>query len=567
VDSSSKMVDGILSGSMTFLGIYDQCLNTTVPHPKMKEKVLFRGQYCLTEIRSPLPRKSRRYNLYDQVDELRNFSGTDVVKFLSTRAHFHYILPFRAGLCVPSGCTKNDLNQLLSIVSEKLLLNFHVSHCEVKKEEIKLTAIQIFAIIICCFLVTLVLLGTWLEIRTRGKENAYQHVGYRFLSCFSMITNFKRLASTKTSSNSLKCLHGLRFLSITWVVMGHCYFFPGWFIRSYRSLFFIEHVATEPIAQMIINGSEAVDTFFFMSGLLCMVHTWYVSCDFQLYLASLIVIFPLLKSEKIGIAVNILIIVISIIYSGIITYIGKIIPTVIMTQPDPIDRNLGYLYTYGNTLSRAGPYFIGILTGYLLIKYPEVKIPKTFQVIGWCLATLSSGLVVFITGAWYKIRPPSPLEVLLYATFYKVAFTIGVAWLTFCCITGRGGILNDFLSWKVWVPLSKLTFLIYLIQPIFQTLFIANFKSTQEYSHLFFIIQFFGFLCISSLLAMICNLLVESPFLSLEKLLLKADNGKKEMDVDTYKVSDGLNAIKMNGKRNETKLENCSENLAFDSKL
>ncbi|GFT66274.1 nose resistant to fluoxetine protein 6 [Nephila pilipes] len=149
------MVDGILSGSMTFLGIYDQCLNTTVPHPKMKEKVLFRGQYCLTEIRSPLPRKTRRYNLYDQVDELRNFSGTDVVKFLSTRAHFHYILPFRAGLCVPSGCTKNDLNQLLSIVSEKLLLNFHVSHCEVKKEEIKLTAIQIFAIIICCFLVLL----------------------------------------------------------------------------------------------------------------------------------------------------------------------------------------------------------------------------------------------------------------------------------------------------------------------------------------------------------------------------------------------------------------------------
>ncbi|GFX14322.1 NRF domain-containing protein [Trichonephila clavipes] len=167
VDSSAKMVDGILSGSMTFLGIYDQCLNTTVPDPKMKEKALFRGQYCLTEIRSPLPPKTRRYKLYDEVEELRNFSGTEVVKFLSTKAHFHYIVPFRAGLCVPSGCSKDDLSQLLSIVSEKLLLNFHVSHCEVKKEEIKFSEMQIFTIIICCFLATLVLLGTWLEFRSK----------------------------------------------------------------------------------------------------------------------------------------------------------------------------------------------------------------------------------------------------------------------------------------------------------------------------------------------------------------------------------------------------------------
>ncbi|GFX14324.1 nose resistant to fluoxetine protein 6 [Trichonephila clavipes] len=384
-----------------------------------------------------------------------------------------------------------------------------------------------------------------------------------------MITNFKRLISTKSSSDNLKCIHGLRFLSITWVVMGHSYFFPGWFIRSYRALFLIENVATEPVAQMIINGSEAVDTFFFMSGLLicyftlklvrldkkkfnlklfilhrlwriapvyyfillfatliplmgsgplfnetmeefvnpcgqywwrnvlfinnyfhlkdmCMIHTWYVSCDFQLYLASLIVILPLLKSEKIGVAINIVLIGVSVIYTGILTYVGQIIPTVIMTMPDPIDRNLGYLYTYGNTLSRGGPYFIGILTGYLLFKYPEAKIPKIFQVFGWCLSILSSGLIVFITGAWYRIRPPTPLEVLMYATFYKVAFTSGVAWMTFCCITGRGGILNKFLSWKVWIPLGKLVFLIYLIQPIFQTLFIANFRSTQEYTHLFF---------------------------------------------------------------------------------
>ncbi|KAF6032486.1 hypothetical protein EB796_009205 [Bugula neritina] len=55
-----------------------------------------------------------------------------------------------------------------------------------------------------------------------------QNVGQRthsalgeFLMCFSLYTNGYKLLSTKQPPGSLKCLHGIRFLSLTWVILGH----------------------------------------------------------------------------------------------------------------------------------------------------------------------------------------------------------------------------------------------------------------------------------------------------------------------------------------------------------
>ncbi|GFX14328.1 histone-lysine N-methyltransferase SETMAR [Trichonephila clavipes] len=81
------------------------------------------------------------------------------------------------------------------------------------------------------------------------------------------------------------------------------------------------------------------------------------------------------------------------------------------------------------------------------------------------------------------------------------------------------------------------------------------------------IVQFFGFLCISSLLAMICNILVESPFLSLEKIFFKTGDEKKDTVEDANGTSDGLNGIKMNMKIDTARRENGSNNPAFVSNL
>ncbi|KAF8782072.1 O-acyltransferase like protein like [Argiope bruennichi] len=593
------MADGILSGTLSFLGVYDQCLNISVPHAKNKNEVLYHGKYCTIEAVTPLPPKNKVYMLYDNLEALRNFSGTEVVKFLSSKAYLSYFWRYHIGVCIPSGCTEDDLSQLSQFASEYLLLDFQAPHCEIKKEKVEFSRIQVFTIFFCCFLGCLVLLGTWFDIRNKDGNTYYDRIFCRILLCFSLKSNFKRLVSTKTAANSLKCIHGFRFLSITWVVLAHSYFYSGWFSRSFSFLFHTEDMIKEPFGQMIFNGSEAVDSFFFMAGMLvcyvtlkyvklegkrfslkafllhrfwrilpCMMHTWFISCEMQLFLMSLLVLLPMLKSEKIGVAINIFIIVVSAVYTGIITYAKKPLPTLSVMFPDPEFRSLGLWYTYGSPISRAGPYFIGFFIGFLILKYPDIKIPKKILIFGWCLAIVSSGTTIFIMAAWFNLRPPTPLEVLMYATFYKVAYTAGIAWMIFCCVTGHGGFINEFLSWKAWVPLSKLSFLIYLIQPIYQTLFIANFRIPNEFTHLHFITQFFGYLCISSLLAMILNLLVESPSLQLEKIIFETavvKIEKKGIKNENEMLND-IPPITMNGKKDST-IETGFENKSFDSKI
>ena len=38
-----------------------------------------------------------------------------------------------------------------------------------------------------------------------------------------------------------------------------------------------------------------------------------------------------------------------------------------------------------------------------------------------------------------------------------------LSWLTFACATGRGGLITRFLSWNGFVPLSRLSFGVYLV--------------------------------------------------------------------------------------------------------
>ncbi|CAL1281405.1 unnamed protein product [Larinioides sclopetarius] len=300
-----------------------------------------------------------------------------------------------------------------------------------------------------------------------------------------------------------------------------------------------------------------INNFFNMSEM-CMLHFWYVACDMQLFMVSIIVLLAFIRSEKAGIIMSVLIIVSSIIYSGTITYAKDLMPTLTVAYTDPEDRSMFFFYTYGNVLSRAGPYFIGILSGYLLIKSPDIKIPKIIQVIGWCLATIACGTIIFITSIWFKAYTPSNLELAVYAAFYKVSFTVGIAWMTLCCVTGRGGFINTFLSWKLWVPLSKLTFLIYLIHPYIQNIFIANFTTVQEVTHLRFVVQFFGFLFISALLAFVASLLIESPFLALEKVFFRRGERKIEnMNGENNKAfQNGDLAVKVHEESNG-RAQNC----------
>ena len=87
------------------------------------------------------------------------------------------------------------------------------------------------------------------------------------LQSFSVKRNLPKIFNlTCSSEGELSCLHGIRFLSMTWVILGHTFYFslpyidnPVWALNTIQNSWTMEAVE---------QGLFSVDSFFFLSGLL-----------------------------------------------------------------------------------------------------------------------------------------------------------------------------------------------------------------------------------------------------------------------------------------------------------
>jgi peptidoglycan/LPS O-acetylase OafA/YrhL len=77
-----------------------------------------------------------------------------------------------------------------------------------------------------------------------------------------------------------------------------------------------------------------------------------------------------------------------------------------------------------------------------------------------------------------------------YAATHRSIWSVCWAFILFFCLTGQGGIINSILSWNKLIPLSKLSFLVYLFHmPILQ--FIAAKQVTLWHINQFKIVRTF----------------------------------------------------------------------------
>ncbi|XP_066994974.2 nose resistant to fluoxetine protein 6 [Anabrus simplex] len=87
----------------------------------------------------------------------------------------------------------------------------------------------------------------------------------RILLAFSALTNGRRILQTSNAEDAITSIHGLRFLSLAWVILVHTYL-EVFAIAENKTL----RAVTERnlMFQTISNATFSVDSFFFISGLL-----------------------------------------------------------------------------------------------------------------------------------------------------------------------------------------------------------------------------------------------------------------------------------------------------------
>jgi len=103
---------GMLTGTMTDFGDYDQCLSIDQIEP----------QYCLLDFAIPMPQPMPKYHNYYQISEVlpseTDWSSGTVQKFTSNGTIYRYLadvssifyyLYLQIGICLPKSCPTSDI--------------------------------------------------------------------------------------------------------------------------------------------------------------------------------------------------------------------------------------------------------------------------------------------------------------------------------------------------------------------------------------------------------------------------------------------------------------------------
>lgn len=447
----------------------------------------------------------------------------------------------------------------------------------------------------------------------------------QMLVCSSLYTNGNQILDTEQKPGSINCIHGIRFISMTWVIMGHVFDSAGGSDNVYQIFDLTKYFLNQAIA----NAYYSVDTFFLISGLLmgylwfkdaktakatrkpmrvlganrwalfylhrwirltpvyalvlaaytaylpyftsgpywqqnttevtnceknywtnvlyinnlvdvenmCYGVSWYMANDMQFHLFVPLVLAALFFSPLGGLVLSTLLILASIGANFAVTIHFHLIAENIFGAPkDPRagpDGDLKYFqYNYYAPYIRFPPYLIGILVGtFMQLKFGrgKAKIPYLVNAVGWIIATALACGAIF---GLYDYSQGHQLDVgwrAAYSALGRPAWAIAIAWLIFACHNGYGGPVNRFLSWTIFIPLSKLTYCAYLLHVFLYYIMLANTSQPLHWdgTGAWILLHMVPLCTFSFIVAFFVSAWLELPFMKLEMLLLKGGGGNR----------------------------------------
>ena len=124
-----------------------------------------------------------------------------------------------------------------------------------------------------------------------------------------------------------------------------------------------------------------------------------------------------------------------------------------------------YDWIYKMPWTRCGPYVIGLALGYILHKgraRPEkfANVSKYIVALGWVVSTVLALVIIYGPFPYWDLENVEMATVAwhsrLYGALHRYVWGLVIAWIIFACVTGHGGVVNDFLSWKAFLPLGRL---------------------------------------------------------------------------------------------------------------
>ncbi|XP_034249937.1 O-acyltransferase like protein-like isoform X2 [Thrips palmi] len=579
VDSSAKLVTGVLYGNAADLGNFDECVRASSPDG-------FSGRYILP---------------YLDVQTAPNIST---------------LVTGRIAFCVPSTCDEQLLEETLSqalkyINAGLAAIGFRVQ-CRLPRQASAVAGLwrtpaagDYVVIVICLILAMLVAIGTAIDLRLSEKEKRVMGKASLVLA-FSAWTNGRRLfAIAPPSDSNFTCINGIRFMSAVWVVLGHRYL--GLTRLPCMNLLAVPERFADLSGTMLYAAPLSVDTFFCIGGLVncyvfmkvahdsgsfnifmyyfhryirltpafalmvaitatwisllgdgplwadivdgasetcrqhwwtallyvanyanpddqCMMQSWYLMADMQLHWVSPLLLYPLWRWRRYGVVWLCVVLAASCAWPFGLTFANN------LPSPLPLSLSLDgqawfMQHMYYSAYSRAASYICGTLAGFVLflIKSGSInrKLTKNEVRLGWLLSTALCLAVVLGQKPLVDFThyPYNVWRSSLFAGLHRPAWCLGISWVVLACILGHGGPVNSLLSWAPFTILGRLTYGIYLTHAAVQAVDHGTTRTSMYYSDFKMVEKMLSDVVLSSILGACLCLALESPISSIEKSL------------------------------------------------
>lgn len=261
IDASGKYPTGVFQATSTDLGAYDECIETVERDELGREKM--RGQYCNLHIAV-----GKDLSLLTEMIPALRMSHERLPKFLE------YVLDrrlpgIRLGICTMEDCNQTEIESLIKAVAGNSV-EVTVKNC-VTNRRTQIQKTQAFILAFLFVICICVVMSTAIDIylANRLKPGLKRSGMMECLTAFSLPGNTRIIFSVSESKKSdgyaLRFIHGLKFFSIVWIVLGHSYgSITDVFSRMVNNLHYFERWET----LIVTAGYLGVDTFFFLSGFL-----------------------------------------------------------------------------------------------------------------------------------------------------------------------------------------------------------------------------------------------------------------------------------------------------------
>ncbi|XP_058463284.1 nose resistant to fluoxetine protein 6-like [Malaya genurostris] len=244
---------------------------------------------------------------------------------------------------------------------------------------------------------------------------------------------------------------------------------------------------------------------------LCLNWTWSLACEMQYYIISVGLLFVYARNAKLGKSIYVLTAVATFVFNMAVTLMYHFVPS------------YDVLYNTGSALYiapwiRVSPYVVGAYFGWLLsATRGELSFTKEQYRKYWVLACI--GLLVSMH-CTVKRDFPFPL-----ASTVMVVVRIIVAWATCWIIvanaTGYSNAVIRLLSSKFFIHINKLTYGIYLINPLIITAIFGFSDGSVNADPILAIVMALGVTLLSYVAAVAFTVLFEIPYCTIANEILK----------------------------------------------